>query len=94
MRHFVRETNDSSILEDFFKNFERNPAKSKADIVYKPADNSNWYQTKVAINILFQPHATVLHCKYIHWKYNEAANSCIKCNETATLNTSFTCKFG
>ena len=71
MRHFVRETNDSSILEDFFKNFERNPAKSKADIVYKPADNSNLYQTKVAINILFQPHATVLHCKYIHWKYNE-----------------------
>ena len=41
MCHFVRETDDSSILEDFLKNSERNPAKSKADTVYKPADNLN-----------------------------------------------------
>ena len=31
----------------------------------------------------------VLHCKYIHWKYNETANSCIKCNETATTKYKF-----
>ena len=33
MCHFVREADDGELL----KNSERNPAKSKAEIVYKPA---------------------------------------------------------
>ena len=37
------------------------------------------------IVIFFSCDSSSIHCKYIHWKYNETANSCIKCNETATL---------
>ena len=37
MCHFVREADDSSILEELLKNSERNPAKSKAKIFYKTA---------------------------------------------------------
>ena len=36
MCRFVRETDDSGILEILHMNSERNPAKSKAEIVYKP----------------------------------------------------------
>ena len=36
MCHFVREADDSGILEAQRKNSERNPAKSKAKIVHKP----------------------------------------------------------
>ena len=39
MCHFVREPDDSTILEDLLKNSERNLTKSKAEIVYKPAYN-------------------------------------------------------
>ena len=51
--HFVRETDDSSTLEDILENCKRNPAKWKADVAYKPADNSNWYWAKVAVKILY-----------------------------------------
>ena len=33
----VREADDSGIVEDLLKNSERNPSKSKTEIVYKPA---------------------------------------------------------
>ena len=47
MFHFVREADDSAILEELLNNSESNPAKSKAETVYKPAYNLQ-YQTKVA----------------------------------------------
>ena len=40
MFHFVREADDSDSLEELLNNSESNPAKSKADTVYKPAYNS------------------------------------------------------
>ena len=40
MCHFVREAHNNGILGELRKNFERNPAKSKAEIVYKPAYNA------------------------------------------------------
>ena len=39
MCHFVREVDDSGILEELLKYSERNLAKSKTEIVYKPANN-------------------------------------------------------
>jgi hypothetical protein len=39
MCHFVREGDDSGVLEELLKNSERNPAKSKGQIVYKWAYN-------------------------------------------------------
>ena len=39
MFHFVREADDSGILEELLKNSERNQAKSKAEIADKPAYN-------------------------------------------------------
>ena len=41
MWHFVRESDDSGIFEELLKNSERNPAKSKAEIVHKLAYNLN-----------------------------------------------------
>ena len=37
MYHFVMEAAD--ILKELHKNSERNPVESKAEIVYKPAEN-------------------------------------------------------
>jgi hypothetical protein len=37
--HFFREADHSGILEELLKNSERNPAKSNAEIDYKPAHN-------------------------------------------------------
>ena len=39
MCHFVREADDSGIFDELVKNSERNLAKSKAEIVCKPAYN-------------------------------------------------------
>ena len=39
MSHFFREADDSGIFEELLKNSERNTTRSKAGIVYKPADN-------------------------------------------------------
>ena len=35
MCHFVKKADDIGIFEKLLKNSERNPAKSKAEIVYK-----------------------------------------------------------
>ena len=37
MCHFVREAHNNGILGELLKNFEKNPAKSKFEIVYQPA---------------------------------------------------------
>ena len=39
MCHFVREADDSCILDELLKNSKRNLEKSKAEIAYKPAYN-------------------------------------------------------
>ena len=61
MCHFVKEADDIGILEELLKNSERNPAKSKDEIVYKPTYFvtkqfffilSNWHNSDV-INGLF-----------------------------------------
>jgi hypothetical protein len=39
MSHFVREADDSGILEELIKYSESNPAKSKAEVFCKPAYN-------------------------------------------------------
>ena len=41
MFHFVREADDSDILEELLNNSESNPTKSKAETVYKPAYKTN-----------------------------------------------------